>query len=105
MNTLAKRGVILSLFLGSILGSFANVCIYRLPKNQQVISGRSFCPKCKKKIIWYDNIPLISFILLGGKCRKCKKEISLKDIKLSFKNIFIVGTIISDNSSLKGIDI
>ena len=61
-----------------ILGSFANVCIYRLPLKRQIIFGRSFCPKCKKKIIWYDNIPLISFILLGGKCRKCKKEISIK---------------------------
>ena len=61
-----------------ILGSFANVCIYRLPLERQIIFGRSFCPKCKKKIIWYDNIPLISFILLGGKCRKCKKEISIK---------------------------
>jgi len=61
-----------------ILGSFANVCIYRLPLERQIIFGRSFCPKCKKKIIWHDNIPLISFILLGGKCRKCKKEISIK---------------------------
>ena len=61
-----------------ILGSFANVCIYRLPLNKQIIFGRSLCPNCKKKIIWYDNIPLISFILLGGKCRKCKKEISIK---------------------------
>jgi len=61
-----------------ILGSFANVCIYRLPLERQIIFGPSFCPKCKKKIIWHDNIPLISFILLGGKCRKCKKEISIK---------------------------
>ena len=61
-----------------ILGNFANVCIYRLPLNKQIVAGRSFCPKCKKKINWYDNIPLISFILLEGKCRKCKKEISIK---------------------------
>ena len=64
--------------MGLILGSFANVCIYRLPLNKQIIFGRSFCPNCKKKIIWYDNIPLISFILLRGKCRKCNKEISIK---------------------------
>ncbi len=61
-----------------MLGSFANVCIYRLPLGKQTISGRSFCPRCKKKIIWYDNIPLISFILLRRKCRKCNKEISIK---------------------------
>ena len=54
------------------------MCIYRLPLDKQIISGRSFCPTCKKKIAWFDNIPLISFILLVGKCRKCKKEVSIK---------------------------
>ena len=61
--------------MGGLWGSFANVCIYRLPKKQDVVSGRSYCPKCKKKIVWYDNIPIISYFLLGGKCRKCKKKI------------------------------
>jgi len=63
-------------FFGIICGSFANVCIYRLPKNKSIVTGRSFCPKCKKKIIWYDNIPLLSFILLKSKCRFCKKPIN-----------------------------
>ena len=62
--------------LGACLGSFANVCIYRLPKNKQIVSGRSFCPQCKKKINWYDNLPLISFIILNSKCRNCKRVIS-----------------------------
>ena len=64
--------------LGACLGSFANVCIYRLPKNKQIVSGRSFCPKCKKKINWYDNLPLISFIFLNRKCRNCNKVISAR---------------------------
>ena len=64
--------------LGACLGSFANVCIYRLPKNKQIVSGRSFCPKCKKKINWYDNLPLISFILLNRNCRNCNKVISAR---------------------------
>ena len=64
--------------MGACLGSFANVCIYRLPKTKQIISGRSFCPKCKKKINWYDNLPIISFLFLCGKCRKCKKVIPLR---------------------------
>ena len=64
--------------LGACLGSFANVCIYRLPKNKQIVSGRSFCPKCKKKINWYDNLPLISFIILNNKCRNCKKVIPVR---------------------------
>ncbi len=62
--------------LGACLGSFANVCIYRLPKNEQLVNGRSFCPKCKKKISWFDNLPLISFFLLNRKCRNCNKIIS-----------------------------
>ena len=64
--------------LGSLWGSFANVCIYRLPLKGGVVRGRSFCPKCKKKIFWYENIPIISFLVLAGKCSKCKKKISLQ---------------------------
>ena len=67
---------IIVLFTGLSFGSFVNVCIYRLPKNKQVLTGRSYCPKCKKKIKWFDNIPLISFLSLNGKCRSCKKKIS-----------------------------
>ena len=69
--------IIFVLLMGGLWGSFANVCIYRLPKRQGVVSGRSHCPKCKKQIVWYDNIPIISYFLLGGKCRKCKKKISI----------------------------
>ena len=62
--------------LGSIWGSFCNVCIYRLPDNDSVVTKRSFCRSCKNKIKWYDNIPLLSFIFLKGKCRSCKNKIS-----------------------------
>ena len=74
--------------MGGLWGSFANVCIYRLPKEQGVILGRSHCPKCKKQIFWYDNIPLISYFLLGGKCRQCKKKISLQYSLVEFISIF-----------------
>jgi len=60
---------------GSIWGSFCNVCIYRLPNNESVIKGRSFCPSCKNQIKWYDNIPFLSFIFLRGKCRNCGNKI------------------------------
>ena len=70
--------LILIFFIGICFGSFANVCIYRLPKNKQAITGRSFCPKCKKIIKWYDNIPLFSFLLLRAKCRRCTKSIPLQ---------------------------
>ena len=62
--------------IGLCFGSFANVCIYRLPKSKQTLAGRSYCPKCKKKIKWFDNIPVLSYFLLNGKCRSCKKKIS-----------------------------
>ena len=69
---------LLAIFLGSIFGSFANVCIYRLPINKKISNRRSFCPKCKKKINWFHNIPLFSYFILGGKCKKCKKKISFQ---------------------------
>ena len=63
---------------GGIWGSFCNVCIYRLPYNESVIKGRSFCPSCKNQIKWYDNIPFLSFIFLRGKCRNCSNKISFQ---------------------------
>ena len=66
------------IIMGGLWGSFANVCIYRLPEQKSVVSGRSFCPNCKKKIVWYDNIPIISYFLLGAKCRNCKQHISIR---------------------------
>ena len=68
----------LFIILGAVWGSFSNVCIYRLPKNEGIIAGRSFCPSCKNKIQWFDNIPILSFILLKGKCRNCKSIINLQ---------------------------
>ena len=78
---------ILVVILGGLWGSFANVCIYRLPQEKGVVSGRSYCPKCKKKIVWYDNIPLISYFLLSGKCRKCNKQISFQYALVEFISI------------------
>ena len=72
------------MLVGLCFGCFANVCIYRLPKNKQVFIGRSYCPKCKKKIKWFDNIPIISFLLLNGKCRSCKKKISPQYLIVEF---------------------
>ena len=81
------------IILGGLWGSFANVCIYRLPISKGIVKGRSFCPKCKKKIFWYDNIPIISFLILGAKCRKCKKKISYKYLLVEAINIISFTTI------------
>ncbi len=62
--------------LGVSIGSFLNVCIWRTRENISVVRGRSMCPNCHFPVAWYDNIPLLSFILLRGKCRKCTKHIS-----------------------------
>ena len=75
------------IILGGLWGSFANVCIYRLPLDKGVVSGRSYCPKCKKQITWKDNIPIISYLLLSGKCRKCKKPISSQYALVEFLSI------------------
>ena len=64
--------------MGGLWGSFANVCIYRLPLEKGVVSGRSYCTNCKKQIAWFDNIPIISYLLIQGKCRNCKKKISFQ---------------------------
>ena len=64
--------------LGSIWGSFSNVCIHRLPNNMGVAKGRSYCPSCKKQIRWYDNIPIFSYVLLKAKCRDCSVKINIK---------------------------
>jgi leader peptidase (prepilin peptidase)/N-methyltransferase len=62
---------------GLVVGSFLNVCIVRLPADQSVISPRSRCPKCGKPVEWRDNIPVLSWIVLGGKCRGCREPIGL----------------------------
>jgi prepilin signal peptidase PulO-like enzyme (type II secretory pathway) len=70
--------VLLFIILGLIVGSFIGAFTYRLPRSISINKGRSFCPKCKKTIEWYNNIPLLSYLLLGGKCANCDKKISIR---------------------------
>ena len=62
--------------IGCCLGSFINVVIYRLPLNKSIVYPNSSCPKCNAKIKWFDNLPIISWFLLRGKCRTCKTQIA-----------------------------
>lgn len=64
--------------IGIFIGSFLNVCIYRIPKNETVVFGRSHCMNCDKEIKWYDLIPVLSFFILMGKCRYCKAKLALQ---------------------------
>ena len=63
---------------GIIIGSFLNVCIYRIPLHQSIVTVSSHCMTCGRKLKWYDMIPVFSWLLLGGKCRSCKSKISLQ---------------------------
>ncbi|MCK4588633.1 prepilin peptidase [Candidatus Woesebacteria bacterium] len=63
---------------GLVVGSFLGAYTFRYPRGISVLKGRSVCPKCKKNLAWYDNIPILSFLFLKGQCRNCSKSISLR---------------------------
>jgi len=67
---------VLAFVFGSVVGSFLNVCIYRMPREESVVWPGSRCPSCKKPIAWFDNIPIISWLSLRARCRHCKKPIA-----------------------------
>ena len=76
MNESSLAAVVGGLF-GAVIGSFLNVCVVRLPAEQSVVSPPSRCPQCGKPVEWRDNVPMLSWLLLGGKCRGCGKPISI----------------------------
>jgi leader peptidase (prepilin peptidase)/N-methyltransferase len=64
--------------VGLCVGSFLNVCIHRLPRSLSVVSPRSACPSCKAMIAWHDNVPVLGYLLLGGRCRACRAPIAIR---------------------------
>ncbi|HEY7290905.1 MAG TPA: prepilin peptidase [Vicinamibacterales bacterium] len=62
--------------VGAVVGSFLNVCIYRLPLGRSVVWPASACPACKRPLAFYENVPIVSFLVLGGRCRSCRTSIS-----------------------------
>lgn len=83
---------------GLVVGSFLEALTYRFPRGIDIRKGRSFCPHCKKNIAWFDNIPLVSFIALRGRCRYCDKKISFRAplLELIVGLLFLAGFIFID---------
>lgn len=82
--------IMIFLFMvGACVGSFINVCIYRLPRSESIVRPRSRCPSCGAKIAWFDNVPILSFLILKGRCRSCKKRISARYIIVEALSGFI----------------
>ena len=75
--------------VGLAFGSFLNVCIYRLPMGLSVVYPGSVCPQCKKPIAFYDNIPVLSWLILRGRCRNCKTRISARYLVVELLNAFL----------------
>ncbi len=78
IKALLACGPYFAFIMGLIWGSFFNVCIFRIPAEQSVVTHSSRCPKCAAPILWYHNIPVIGFLILKGKCYRCKLPISIQ---------------------------
>jgi len=77
--------------VGACVGSFVNVVVWRLPRGQSIVFPGSHCPQCGKAIRWYDNVPMLSWCVLGGKCRFCKKPISVRYLIVEAGTALLVG--------------
>jgi leader peptidase (prepilin peptidase)/N-methyltransferase len=66
----------IAFWVGAAIGSFLNVCIYRIPADESVVRPGSRCPGCREPIAWYDNVPIVSWLVLGGRCRRCHATIA-----------------------------
>ncbi len=88
-NFTQLSGYIIAGFLGAVIGSFLNVCIYRIPRSQSIVFPGSHCPNCGAPIAFYDNIPILSYLFLRGKCRHCHAPISPKYPLVEFSNTLL----------------
>lgn len=88
---------IITIIYGILIGSFLNVCIYRIPEKQSVVVVRSHCMSCGKQIKWYDLVPLVSFLVLRGKCRYCKAKLSWQYPAVEALNGILYGIIVLVN--------
>ena len=97
-----SAGIVFLAVLGFVFGSFLNVCIYRLPRGESIIKPRSHCPSCKAFLRWFDNVPLLGYVMLRGRCRECKSVISsvYPSVECATAILFIVQYVVVGNSSV-----
>ena len=89
--------LVITITYGILIGSFLNVCIYRIPNGESIVVTRSHCMKCGKQIKWYDLVPLVSFLVLRGKCRYCKDKLSWQYPAVEALNGILYGIIVIVN--------
>lgn len=89
--------ITITIIYGILIGSFLNVCIYRIPEKQSVVVVRSHCMSCGKQIKWYDLVPLVSFLILRGRCRYCKAKLSWQYPAVEALNGILYGIIVLVN--------
>jgi leader peptidase (prepilin peptidase)/N-methyltransferase len=75
---MTMRWIVFAGAFGAAIGSFLNVCIYRLPLRQSIVRPRSACPHCGRELAWYENLPILSYLVLRGRCRTCRGPISIR---------------------------
>lgn len=92
--------LVVMFIFGACVGSFLNVCIWRMPLNESIVFAPSHCTKCNAKIAWYDNIPLVSYIVLRGRCRRCHEHYTIRYfvVELVTSLLFCAVTALQDDS-------
>lgn len=78
MDLVSAYAIVAALAFGAAVGSFAGAVVYRIPRQESIVRPRSRCPSCGQTIAWYDNVPLVSYLLLRGRCRRCGERISVR---------------------------
>jgi leader peptidase (prepilin peptidase)/N-methyltransferase len=91
----ATLQICVAVVAGLLVGSFLNVCIYRVPRDLSVVTPRSFCPECRKQIAWYDNVPVLSYTLRLGRCRSCRKRIPIRYVLVELVTACLFGTVVA----------
>lgn len=78
MTTPDALGLLIVALFGAAIGSFLNVCIYRLPRRQSLVRPPSACPGCGRRLAWFENVPVVGYLALGGRCRTCRAPIGIR---------------------------